>query len=29
LQALLFPLLLIWGALYGGTLDESIADALR
>ena len=29
LQALLFSLLLIWSALYGGTLDDIVADALR
>jgi len=29
LQALLFSLLLIWSALYGGTLDNIVADALR
>jgi heat shock protein HtpX len=29
LLALLFSLLLIWSALYGGTLDDIVADALR
>ncbi len=29
LHALLFSLLLIWSALYGGTVEEIVADAAR